>query len=125
MIFWFDKENPAYLQAVYNLETAKADLLKMKMELAHIVERRQQAISTIELLETNLEYLKKFAKIINIREYTRLTHMLSAEYQVLRYEGNSTHTIEKQIRRVAAEIANMEVNLPSLQSKVLEFKRND
>lgn len=122
-MMWFTNDNPAYIRAVYEIETAKADLIKFKAQLLRAENERAASAAQAELLETNISYLKKYAKIINMREYTRLKHMLASEYEILLLAKNNILSLERVVKASEVSLAYMEARLPSYQSKVLEFRR--
>lgn len=124
-MLWFSNDNPAYTRAVYEIETTKADILRMESEQRRLEEQRAQANSMAELLETNIDYIKKYAKVVSMREYTNLKHQLADEYAVLIHTKNELQRLEKQIPTYKDGLARLEARLPSFQSKVLEFKRRD
>jgi hypothetical protein len=124
-MLWFTNENPAYIRCLHDIVTTKFDINRMKIELSRLEQNRAQANQQAELLETNIEYIKKYAKVVSMREYTNLKHMLADEYAILLLSKNSIPSLERQIRIAEESLASLEARLPSFQSKVLEFKRRD
>lgn len=125
MLFLFDRENSSYTRAVYEIETMKADICRMKLELLRKQEERRLAESNAANIEANINYLKTWAKVVSIKEYVRATHYLSAELQVILLCNQVIPTLEKAVAKSEAEVARLEANLPSLKTKILEFKRRD
>lgn len=124
-MLWFSNENPAYTRAVYEIETTKADILRMENELRRFEEQRAAANSMAELLETNIEYIRKYAKVVSMKEFTNLKHQLADEYAILIHSKNEIIRLEKVLVSFKEGLARLEARLPSFQSKVLEFKRRD
>lgn len=124
-MLWFSQENPAYVRCLCDIETTKADIARLKIDLMRLEEQRASSNSQAELLETNIEYIRKYAKIVNMREFTKLKHMLADEYAILVLTKNSIPSLERQIRVFGESLASLEARLPSFQSKVLEFKPRD
>lgn len=122
-MLWFSNDNPAYTRAVYEIETTKADILRMENELRRLDEQRAASNSLAELLETNITYIKKYARVVSMREYTNLKHQLASEYGVLIHTKNEIQRLEKILPNYKEGLARLEARLPSFQSKVLEFKR--
>ncbi len=125
MLLWFGDDRPEYLQAVYELETKKADLIKMKVDLDRILNKRKLAEADINLLISTIEYLRKYAKIVTIREFQKMRWELIGANEQLINATRSIPIVQKQIKLVEDELNKMEGRLPSLKSKVLEFKRRD
>lgn len=124
-MLWFSNDNPAYTRAVYEIETTKADILRMENELRRLDEQRAAANSMAELLEANIEYIRKYAKVVSMKEYTNLRHQLADEYAILIHAKNEILRLEKVLVSFQGGLARLEARLPSFQSKVLEFKRRD
>ena len=124
-MLWFSNDNPAYTRAVYEIETTKADILRMEAELRRLEEQRASSNSMAELLETNIEYIRKYAKVVSMKEYTNLKHQLADEYAVLIHAKNEVLRLEKVLVSFKDALARLEARLPSFQSKVLEFKPRD
>jgi len=122
MILWFSSDNPAYVQAVYQIETLKADLIKMKLDLSRNEESNAAAQAAAELISDNIEYIQKYAKVVSMKEFTKLRHMRAGELEIIHFIQLAKPNILKSIRITEAEIARLEGNLYSLKSKVLEFK---
>lgn len=124
-MLWFSNDNPAYTRAVYEIETTKADIMRMEAELRRFDEQRASANSMAELLEANLDYIRKYAKVVSMREFTSLKHQLADEYAILIHSKNEILRLEKQITVYKDGLARLEASLPSYQTKVLEFKKRD
>ncbi len=121
MVLWTSNDNPAYLRAVYEIETTKADIQRMENELRHMNEGRAQNQSMVELLEANLEFIRKYSKIVSLREYLNLKQQLRAETDALIYLKNQIPMLERQIEAFRDGLARLEATLPNYESKVLEF----
>lgn len=124
-MLWFSNDNPSYVRAVYDIETTKADIARLKLELSRHEETKASAIAQAELLEANIEYVKKYAKVVSMREYVRLRHMLAGEYEIVLFAKNAIPSLERVIKMTEASLTRLESSLPSYQSKVLEFRRRD
>jgi len=124
MVLWFTKDNPMYLAAEYRLSTAKSDLERLKFELKKNEEDLARAESTVESIDTTLSYLRKYAESVSIREYRIIRDQRVYEWATVVHLRKGIPMIERNIRLVQAEIQELEIKIPDLRCKVLEFKRD-
>ncbi len=123
MIVLFEAENSQYLAAVYHIETTKAELSRSKLELMRNNETMAAALANIDLYESNLSYLRSYARVISIAEYNKIKYVLATEYGTVTMCRRSLPLLEKHIANLESTIRDMEARLPSLKSKILEFRK--
>lgn len=124
MVLWFTNDNPAYLHAEFQLATAKSDLEKLRFELRKSEEELARAESNVESIDTTLGYLRKYADAVSLREYRAIRDQRIYNWASVIHLRKQIPITIKSIRIVQAEIERLQCNIPALQCKVLEFKRD-
>lgn len=124
-MIWHTNDNPAYLRAVYEIETTKADIARMELELMRLNEHRATSLAQIELIESNMDYIHRYAKIVGLREYANLKAMLAQERATYVHVKNQVPNLERALEAYKEGLARLIARLPSFQTKVLEFRRNE
>jgi hypothetical protein len=124
-MIWTSNDNPAYLRAVYEIETTRADIARMELELMRLNENRASVYAQIELIESNLDYIHKYAKVVGLREYSNLKAILKHETSAFVYAKNQILHVEKVLESFKDGLTRLQSRLPSFQTKVLEFKRDE
>jgi hypothetical protein len=125
MILWFNKDNPEHFAAECRLQNLKADLTKMRFEFRTTEARLARSESNLEGLDYSLDYLRNSADIVSMREFQNIQHQRVYELHAVISDRKLVPQMAAQIKIIEAEIARIEGDLPSLRSKVLEFKPRD
>jgi hypothetical protein len=125
MLLLFGNDRPEYLQAVYQLETMRTDLVKMKVDLERIQIKRKLAEADLNLTDSTLEYLRLYAKTVSLREFQRVKFQKVSAIEAYLNASRSVPVVEKQIRLTEEAVEKLERNIPSLKFKLLEFKKRD
>jgi hypothetical protein len=122
-IIYFPVDNQEYINLVCKIDIAKDDLIKSRNSLS-------SAFNSIRLIESNLQQLNETVKvlqssikIIRLSEYKKVLSMIIREQHDLLLHKKSVVFYEKQINAIELDLQKMQNTLPTLKSKVLEFKR--
>jgi hypothetical protein len=126
MLVWFNKGNQKYLQAVHNLECMKFELSKLNTELTKMEKILERSKNNIDSYLKNLDFLKKYTKIISMIEFQKVRYLLAGEYQTMTSVKRSIVEWMGKIKNLEVKISSAEEELPLILNKknnVLEFKK--
>jgi hypothetical protein len=124
-MLWFSSETPEYLAATFRLETLKADIQKVKLDLERTIERKARAEHNLEMLDETLSYLRKSASVVAMGEYQRIVFQRASELGTILTDKKTIPLTQSNIKIMQAEVDRITGDLPSLKAKILEFKRRD
>jgi hypothetical protein len=125
-MLWFSStESPRYLAAKHRLDVCHADLARVKVDLSRTLERKARAEHNLDLLDETLSYLRRNASVVGMKEFEKIRFQRASELGTIITDSRTIPQLETHIKIIQAEIDRITGDLPSLKSKVLEFKKRD
>lgn len=117
--------NRMYLQAEFELEKTKADLVRLNMELIRTDSNRLNSLENASLIEASLNYVCLYSKIVSLNEFSKLKGQLASEYHAAVASSNLLSAGTKQVKVLKHKIEHLERSLLGLSSVVLRFPAHD
>lgn len=124
MFFWFSSGENIYVsEVILEIETTKADISRIEFEINKLLEKDKLIKIAISQSEENLNFLKKDAIIISIREYKQSIFRTASLYQDKILINNEMLYLNKILQTHKEKLQKLEFKKEEVKFKLLEFKK--
>jgi chromosome segregation ATPase len=106
------------------LASIQSQLDKLRLSLDSLTIQKRDLCVHIENCQANIKYLKKSAKIVNVKYFGEITAKLQSHEQDLQIIEKTVNIHLEAIKRLQVELSKLEQHIKQSANNVLEFKKN-
>lgn len=124
MMFWFSSdENIHVSEVVLEIETTKADINKVEIELNKLKEKEKITKIAINQFKENLSFLRKEAIIVSIKEYKQSSYRLGGLHEDVISINRDIAYLNKLLEAFKERLEKLEKKKKQVKFRLLEFKK--
>lgn len=123
-ILWFPQKDNIYAtQLECQIETLKAEHLKLQFEMKKLYQRQAALLYHIDLNELNLNNIRSLAQVVRMEEFIKIKIMLLGFIHEEIQVRNEMIPLELNIKFKLKMIEELQFQREAVRFKVLEFKK--